>query len=221
MHIGSKIAMPLGAGLALSLSACGMISRSPPPAPPPPQFTALGITAPYLSGEVINGTRARAAKMRAAKILPLRPGAAPAYMASTAAELRRQTAGIGIDVLSLPNGVLIRIPATLTFDSGSATIAPQIRATLRELARTLKTHPQTYVDVYAHSDTTGTDAVNKALSDKRAAAVATFLGGDGVAKARIATRGFGESAPLYLPDDSEEKKAANRRVEIRLVPYLG
>lgn len=205
---------------AVGLSGCGVIPRGAPP-PPPPQFTALGIAAPYLNADIIGGTRARATKMRAAKILPLRPGAAPAYMASTAAELRRQTAGIGIDVLDLPNGVLIRIPATLTFDSGSATIAPKIRATLHELARTLKTHPQTYIDVYAHSDSTGSDAANKSISDKRASAVAAFIGGDGVGKSRIASRGYGESAPLYSPDDSEDKKAANRRVEIRLVPYLG
>lgn len=217
----STLALPLALGLGLALTGCAVMNRGAPPPPPPPQFTALGTSAPYLSADVIGGTRARAAKMRAAKILKLQPGGAAAYMANTAVELRRQTAGIGIDVLSLPNGVLIRIPATLTFNSGSATIAPQIRATLRELARTLKRHPQTFVDVYAHSDTTGSDAVNKALSDKRAAAVAAMLASDGVTKARIASRGFGESAPLYVPDDSEEKQAANRRVEIRLVPYLG
>ena len=140
-------------------------------------------------------------------------GAHPRYAA--------QRSGIGIDVLSLSNGVLIRIPATLTFNSGSAEIAPQIRATLHELARTLKTQPQSFVDVYAHSDTTGTPAVNTALSDRRASAVAAFLASDGVGKARIASRGFGESAPLYFPDDSEMKQAANRRVEIRLVPFTG
>lgn len=218
MHIRRTNRSFLAAGLAVLAAGCGM-NVAPPP--PPPQFTALGTTAPYLSADIVGGTRARATRMRAAKVLPLRPAAAAAYMANTAAELRRQTAGIGIDVLSLPNGVLIRIPATLTFNSGSATIAPQIRATLHELARTLKTHPQTYVDVYAHSDSTGSDAVNKSLSEKRAAAVSTFLGSDGVARARLASRGFGESAPLYIPDDTEEKKAANRRVEIRLVPYLG
>ncbi|MEO6434058.1 MAG: OmpA family protein [Sphingomicrobium sp.] len=198
-----------------------MNQSAPPPPMPPPQFTALGTTAPYLSGDIVGGTRTRATRMRGARVLALRPGAAPAYMAATAAELRRQTAGMGIDVITLANGVLIRIPATLTFNSGSATIAPQIRATLHELARTLKTHPQTYVDVYAHSDSTGSDAVNKSLSDKRAAAVAGFLGSDGVAKARLSSRGFGESTPLYIPDDNAEKQAANRRVEIRLAPYVG
>jgi len=211
------IACAVGASL---LAGCGMRGQ-PAPSPPPPAFTALGITAPYLNADIIGGTKARSAKMRAAKISPVPRGSAPQYMAATAAELRRQTAGIGIDVLSLPNGVVIRIPATLTFNSGSAEIAPQIRATLHELARTLKTQSKTYVDVYAHTDTTGSDAVNKALSDKRSAAVAAFLGSDGVAKARIAARGYGESAPLYLPDDTPEKQAANRRVEIRLVPYTG
>ena len=207
------------AGFAALLSGCA--TNSGPPPALPAAFTALGVSAPYLSADIIGGTRARAAKMRAARVAALSRAAAPAYMAATAAELRRQTAGIGIDVLSLSNGVLIRIPATLTFNSGSAEIAPQIRATLHELARTLKTQPQSFVDVYAHSDTTGTPAVNKALSDRRASAVAAFLASDGVGKARIASRGFGESAPLYFPDDSEMKQAANRRVEIRLVPFTG
>lgn len=209
------------AAAALLLSGCAMRGPPPPPMAPVAAFSALGITAPYLSGEIIGGNRARAAKLRAARVRPLGPGAGPAYLAATASELRRQTAGIGIDVVALGNGLLIRIPATLTFDSGSAAIAPQIRATLHELGRTLKTRPQTYVDVYAHSDTTGTPAINKALSDKRANAVAAFLASDGVGKARIASRGFGETAPLYLPDDSELKRAANRRVEIRLVPFTG
>jgi len=57
------------------------------------------------------------------------------------------------------------------------------------------------------------------LSDKRAAAVASYLAGHGVARARIASKGYGESAPLYNPETNETEMAANRRVEIRLVPY--
>ena len=41
------------------------------------------------------------------------------------------------------------------------------------------------------------------------------------AREYLASRGLGESAPLYIPDDTETKRAANRRIEIRLVPYLG
>ena len=142
-------------------------------------------------------------------------------MADLDGELRCQTAGIGLDVLSLGDSIVVRIPAALTFDAGSAAVKPQFDATLLEIARTVKTRNKTFVDVFAHTDSSGTPAGNQALSDKRAAAVATYLAAHGVAKARIASKGLGETAPLYNPDDSETKKAANRRVEIRLVPYRG
>jgi outer membrane protein OmpA-like peptidoglycan-associated protein len=96
---------------------------------------------------------------------------------------------------------------------------PTTDATLLEISRTVKTRNRTFVDVLAHTDTTGTAQGNEALSQRRAAAVAAYLAGHGVAKARIASKGLGESAPLYNPDTTEDQKAANRRIEIRLVPY--
>jgi outer membrane protein OmpA-like peptidoglycan-associated protein len=149
----------------------------------------------------------------------LSPAAAPAYIAALDSELRRQTAGIGVDVIRLADGILIRIPAALTFDSGSAIVKPQFDSTLLEIARTVKTNKQAYVDVLAHSDTTGTEQVNQSLSEKRASAVASFLARHGVGRARIASTGFGETAPLYPADVTEQQRAANRRVEIRLVPF--
>jgi len=204
----------------LPLAGCGNFGSGPPPIRPA-AFTALGVSAAYLNGDLIGGSRARAAKMRAAKIRPLNPAMAPSYMARAAQELRAQTAGIGIDVIQLPDGVLVRVPAIMTFDPGSAAIKPQIDATLKEIARTLKTYNQTYVDVLAHTDTSGTPQGNLALSQKRATAAATYLGAHGVAKARIASRGLGEAAPLYPMETNETDKAANRRIEIRLVPYRG
>ena len=207
---------------ALLLSGCGVFSNEPPPAMVrPAAFTALGVGAAYLNSDVISGSRARAAKMRAAGIRPLSAAAAPSYMYRAAQELKRQTAGIGIDVVQLADGVLVRVPASMTFDAGSAAIKPQIDATLTEVARTLKTYNQTYVDVLAHTDTSGTPTGNQALSQKRAAAAAAFLGSRGVSKARIASRGLGEAAPLYPAETDESQKAANRRLELRLVPYRG
>ena len=203
------------------VAIAGCQSAPPPPPVRPATFIPLGVNAPYLIGDVVSGHRVRVAKMRAAKIRPLAPTAAAAYLAELDNELRRQTAGIGVDVIRVGNGILIRIPATLTFDAGSSTVKPQFQGTLLEISRTVKTRSQTFIDVLAHTDTTGTPQVNQALSDKRASAVAAYLGSHGVAKARIASKGYGESAPLYVPDDTEREKAANRRVEIRLVPYFG
>lgn len=209
-------AISLGCSMAL-FAACG---TSPPPAlVRPAAFTPLGLNAPYLYADVIGGHKARAARMKAAKIRPL--GNPPVYMAQLDSELRQQTAGMGLDVLRVGNGIVIRIPAELTFAAGSSAVRPEFDATLLEIARTVRTRNLTYVDVFAHTDTSGTPQVNQALSDKRAAAVATYLAGHGVAKARIASKGLGESAPLYNPETDESQKAANRRVEIRLLPYVG
>lgn len=205
---------------ALGLTACGF-RQSAPPMARPAAFIALGVGAPYLSGDVIGGTRSRAAKMRSAKITPLAPQAVPAYLGELEGELRRQTAGIGLDVLRIGNSIVVRIPATLTFDPASATLKPQFSATLLEIARTVKSRNRTFVDVLAHSDLSGSDKANQALSDRRAAAVAAQLVTRGVGKSRIASRGLGETSPLYNPETSETEKAANRRVEIRLVPYTG
>jgi outer membrane protein OmpA-like peptidoglycan-associated protein len=210
---------------AVALACCFLAIASCQSAPPPPvrpaTFIPLGVNAPYLLGDVVAGHSVRAAKMRGAKIHPLAATAASAYMAELENELRQQTAGIGVDIIPARNGILIRIPAALTFDAGSSTVKPQFQGTLLEISRTVRTRNQTFVDILAHTDTTGTPQVNQVLSDKRASAVAAYLASHGVAKARIASKGYGETAPLYNPDTTEAQKAANRRVEIRLVPYFG
>jgi len=210
-------ALILGCGVA-ALAGC----QSAPPPPPivvPASFTPLGVSAPYLMGDVIGGLKARSAKMKAAKIRPLSPYEVGTYMAELNSELSRQTAGIGLDILQVGGSIVVRIPATFTFDAGSAAVKATTDATLLEIARTVKTRNRTFVDVLAHTDTSGTPQVNQALSDKRAAAVATYLANHGVSRARIASHGLGESVPLYNPDTTETQKAGNRRIEIRLVPY--
>jgi outer membrane protein OmpA-like peptidoglycan-associated protein len=201
------------------VAVAGCQTSPPPPVVVPAAFRPLGLTAPYLQGDVIGGQKARAAKMRAAKIRPLTAYEVGPYLAELDAELRRQTAGIGLDVLQVGGGIVIRIPAAFTFDAGSAAVKATTDATLLEIARTVKTRNRTFVDVLAHTDTSGSPQVNAALSEKRAAAVATYLSAHGVTKARIASRGLGETSPLYSPETSEADKAANRRIEIRLVPY--
>jgi len=221
MMRSSRLAAVLAsAAAALALAGCGNIYGSAPaPVPRPAAFTALGLSAAYLNSDVIGGRKARAAKMRAAKIRPLAPMAAASTMQRLEQELRTQTAGIGVDVLNMPDGLLIRIPASLTFDSNSTVLRPEFDATLLELSRTLKLFNQTYVDVLAHTDTSGSAEYNLSLSQKRAAAVAAYLGSHGVARARLSSRGLGESAPLYNPDLTETQQAANRRVELRVIPF--
>src|SRR3546814_18489200 len=74
-----------------------------------------------------------------------------------------------------------------------------------------------FIDVYGHTDSTGSDTYNQGLSERRAASVASYLQSRGVQAARIGTRGFGESQPL-ASNDTEDGRAANRRVDIQHVP---
>ena len=97
-------------------------------------------------------------------------------------------------------------------------IQPQFQSTLNEVASTLATYNQTYIDIYGHTDSTGSDAYNQTLSERRAESVASYLASRGVVRARMATRGFGESQLLVNPETSEADRAANRRVEIKVVP---
>jgi outer membrane protein OmpA-like peptidoglycan-associated protein len=218
IRVGRFKTLMLCAGL---VAVAGCQTAPPPPVIVPAAFRPLGTTAPYLLGDVVGGQKARAAKMRAAKIRPLNPAEVGPYMAEFANELRQQTAGIGLDILQVGGSIVVRIPAAFTFDTGSAAVNARTDATLLEIARTVKTRSRSYVDVLAHTDMTGTPQGNRSLSDQRAAAVASYLASHGVARARIGSRGLGETAPLYNPETSETQQAANRRIEIRIIPYRG
>ena len=187
--------------------------------------TAVGIAggaiAGYLLGDLVGGRNDRTEQLIGAGIGAIAGGAVGAYMDRQEAELRRQTAGTGIDVMRQGDDLILRMPSSVTFDVDRWEVKPQFHSVLDDVARTLGSYNQTYIDVLGHTDTTGSHEHNQLLSERRAGAVADYLATRGVARERMATRGYGETAPLYLPDDTEMKKAANRRVEIKIVPFRG
>ena len=71
-------------------------------------------------------------------------------------------------------------------------------------------------EVSGHTDSTGKAATNKALSKKRAARIVKELVKKGIPENEIISVGMGSDAPLVKPDDTPEKKAMNRRYEIRV-----
>ena len=144
-------------------------------------------------------------------------GAVGNYMDRQEADLRRQTVGTGVEVIRNGDDLILRMPSSITFPVGSYAIQPQFQSTLREVAQTLGSYSQTYVDVLGHTDSTGSDASNQVLSVNRAQAVANYLSSRGVASARLGVRGYGESAPI-ASNDTDDGRAQNRRVEIKVVP---
>jgi outer membrane protein OmpA-like peptidoglycan-associated protein len=134
-------------------------------------------------------------------------------------ELKEQTAGSGVDVTEVDDGsaILVNLPDGVTFDVNSYTIKPAFRDTLDTVANSLRTYPDSLIDVYGHTDSTGSDAYNQTLSERRAQAVANYLSAQGVSSARIRWQGFGETAPI-ADNSTPEGRALNRRVEIKIIP---
>jgi outer membrane protein OmpA-like peptidoglycan-associated protein len=181
----------------------------------------LGAAGGYLLGDIVGGRNSRTEQIIGAGIGGLAGAAVGQYMDRQEAELRRETAGTGVDVIRQGDDLVLRMPSGITFAYDRYDIQPQFQSTLNEVASTLSTYNQTYIDIYGHTDSTGSDAYNQQLSERRAESVANYLSAKGVARARMATRGFGESQLLVNPERTEADRAANRRVEIKVVPFRG
>lgn len=137
-------------------------------------------------------------------------------------ELKEGTAGSGVDVTETDGGqaILVNLPDGVTFATGSASINQAFRNTLDKVAQSLRQYPNSLVDVYGYTDSTGSDSFNQRLSEQRAQAVASYLISQGVASSRIRWQGFGENPQYFKGDNSTEYgRALNRRVEIKIVPF--
>ena len=111
-------------------------------------------------------------------------------------------------------GMIITIGDVL-FATNQATLTPNGVATVRKLAEVLVQNPERTVLVEGFTDSTGSDAHNQALSERRANSVRDALLGMGVARERVAARGYGEAHPV-AGNDSASNRQLNRRVEIVL-----
>jgi outer membrane protein OmpA-like peptidoglycan-associated protein len=101
------------------------------------------------------------------------------------------------------------------FGTDQARLTPDGMNTVRKLADVLNQNPNRTVLVEGFTDSTGTSAHNQELSERRAAAVASALTGMGIARERVAMRGYGRSYPV-AGNDSAGNRQLNRRVEIVL-----
>jgi len=113
-------------------------------------------------------------------------------------------------------GIAITFESGLLFKINSSEINESYKADLSSAAEVFNKYPETNITIAGYTDDTGSDEFNMALSEKRAKAVGDFFISKGVAANRIVEKGFGETEPKY-PNDSEEHRTKNRRVEIAVV----
>jgi len=99
------------------------------------------------------------------------------------------------------------------FDFNKATLKPEGMAKLDEAAKVMAENADLTVAVEGHTDSVGSDAYNQKLSERRAQAAVDYLVSKGVAAARLAPTGYGESKPV-ASNDTAEGRAQNRRVDL-------
>ncbi|WP_111598622.1 OmpA family protein [Chitinophaga skermanii] len=123
----------------------------------------------------------------------------------------------------VPNAQVERVGEgiNVTFNSGvlfgfdKSDLNATAKTNIQKLAEILNKYPDTYVRVEGHTDDVGSDTYNYGLSERRATSVANYLKSVGVSANRIQTFWYGETQPKY-PNDSEENRAKNRRVEFSI-----
>lgn len=180
---------------------------------------AIGAGAGALLG-ILSGDDSTERRQRAligAGVGALAGGAAGNYMDRQEAELREQLQGTGVSISRVGNEIVLNMPGNITFQTDSADLNPRFFEVLDSVALVAAEYDKTTVEVEGHTDSTGSAAYNQALSERRAATVATYLANRGIDRQRILAFGRGFSEPV-ADNATASGRAMNRRVELRLSP---
>ena len=107
----------------------------------------------------------------------------------------------------------------VTFDGGilfptnGTSLSPQAQADLSSFANSLKSNPNTNVQIFGFTDNTGAMAVNERVASGRAASVLSYLANSGVSPTRLSSQGI-PMADYVASNETAAGRAQNRRVEI-------
>ena len=179
---------------------------------------AVGAVAGLASGDDAVDRRQRA--MIGAGIGALAGGAVGHYMDRQEAELRAELEGTGVGVTRIGDNITLNMPGNVTFATDSSDLNPAFFDVLKSVSKVLKEYEQTVVEVAGHTDSTGSDEYNQALSERRSSTVSQYLNSRGIKNQRLIAIGMGEELPV-ADNSTETGRQLNRRVEITMVPLTG
>ncbi len=122
--------------------------------------------------------------------------------------------------LEAPARLVVEELGRVFFAWGSAELRTTSHNALDRSVKLLEKHLELRVQIGGHADSTGSEAFNLKLSERRAHAVVDYLVGAGIAADRLSVRGYGEWHPVES-NKTREGRAKNRRCEIRVVDQRG
>jgi len=144
-------------------------------------------------------------------------GAVGYYQDRQEARLRAELEGTGVSVTRVGDNITLNMPGNITFDTDSAGLNANFFVVLDSVSLVVTEFQQTVIEVAGHTDSTGSESYNQALSVQRAVSVAAYLTNRGVFAERIIEVGMGEIRPI-ASNDTLAGRQLNRRVELTLVP---
>lgn len=155
--------------------------------------------------------------LKAAGVGAIAGGAVGNYMDRQEAKLRHELEGTGVRVVRNGDDITLIMPGNITFDTARVDIRPDFLPVLDSVAKVVLEFDKTILEVAGHTDSVGTDASNLTLSEGRANSVANYLRTKKVKPERLTTIGYGETRPV-ADNETDAGRAANRRVELTLLP---
>jgi outer membrane protein OmpA-like peptidoglycan-associated protein len=222
MSIGNKgKAMAVLCGGMLLVAACTTLdpyTREERPARAQRQ-AVIGAVSGAVAG-LITGDSSMERKKRAlvgAGLGALTGAAVGSYMDRQEARLRAELERTGVSVTRIGDNITLNMPGNITFATDSSDLNASFFEVLNSVGLVVNEFEQTVIEVAGHTDSTGSDAYNQQLSQRRAAAVASYLGTRNVLRDRVIEVGMGEGRPV-ASNDTPDGRQANRRVELTLVP---
>jgi len=180
----------------------------------------LGSAAGAGAGAIIGattGVKTRTAVLVGAGVGALAGAGVGVYMDRQEEKLRKRLERTGVSVTRAGDDIILNMPGNVTFDFNHAEIKPQFYDVLNSVTLVLKEFDKTLIDVDGHTDNVGSDEANFDLSRRRATSVADYFSAQSIDPRRIEVHGYGKTRPI-VSNASEQGRAQNRRVEIRLVP---
>ncbi len=127
-----------------------------------------------------------------------------------------ETALPGAQVERVGEGIkLVLGENAVRFDTNKSTLTSTAKANLDKLVPVFDQYPDTNIQIYGYTDSTGTPEYNLTLSGQRAASVKSYLSGKGISSSRFTTTGLGIADPV-ASNETIEGRSQNRRVEFAI-----
>ncbi|MBT8256320.1 MAG: OmpA family protein [Bacteroidia bacterium] len=126
--------------------------------------------------------------------------------------------GADVDAVAAIGGALrLNLDSSVLFDTGKHELKSSASSSLQQLVASILEMPKGTIIIEGHTDNVGNPASNKTLSENRAKTVRDYLKTKLKGAYKFQIKGFGESQPV-APNDTDENKQKNRRVEILVIP---